>query len=147
MPVVLDQINLVVADMDASIGFYRELGLAIADDDIWRTNSGAHHVVMKMPDGFELALDSTALAAVYNEGWRDPATSEGGSQVISFRYDTTDDVDSAFARLIATGITACQAPYYTFWGSRYAIVTDPDGNQIGLMGPPDSAHRSPPPPI
>ena len=143
---VLDQINLVVGDMTRSIAFYRLVGLDIGDDAIWRTDTGAHHVVMRMPDGFELALDSEALAVVYNAGWR-PANTEGSRIVMSFRLRDAAQVDETYQRLTAAGHDSSQPPYYTFWGSRYAIVADPDGNHIGLMSPPDPAHRSKPPAI
>jgi hypothetical protein len=41
-----------------------------------------------------------------------------------------------------------KAPEDAFWGSRYAIVEDPDGNAIGLMSPADLARQTerPPPP-
>ena len=145
---ILDQINLVVGDMDRSIAFYRLIGLDIKDDAIWRTASGAHHVVMRMPDGFELALDSQKLAAVYNAGWRSPSGSNGdGSMVISFRLRDAAAVDETCQRATAAGHRTSQPPYYTFWGSRYAIVVDPDGNHVGLMSPPDPAHKSAPPSI
>ena len=143
---ILDQINLVVGDMDRSIAFYRLIGLDIKDDAVWRTASGAHHVVMRMPDGFELALDSEKLAAVYIAGWRSP--SGGGSRmVISFRLRDAAAVDETCQRATAAGHRTSQPPYYTFWGSRYAIVVDPDGNHVGLMSPPDPAHKSAPPSI
>lgn len=143
---ILDQINLVVGDMDRSIAFYRLIGLDIKDDAIWRTASGAHHVVMRMPDGFELALDSEKLATVYNAGWRSP--SGGGSRtVISFRLGDAAAVDETCQRATAAGHRTSQPPYYTFWGSRYAIVVDPDGNHVGFMSPPDPAHKSAPPNI
>ena len=143
---VLDQLNLVVADMERSIGFYRELGLDIPDDAVWRTDTGAHHVVMKMPDGFELALDSHALAETYNRGWR-AFSGEGNRTVMSFRYADATAVDATYERLVGLGHASSQPPYYTFWGSRYAIVADPDGNHVGLMSPPDPEHRSGPPKI
>ena len=143
---VLDQINLVVADMERSIDFYRAIGLLIPEDAIWRTDTGAHHVVMKMPDGFELALDSYALAETYNAGWR-AFDGTGNRTVMSFRYADADEVDAVYERVVALGHESAQPPYYTFWGSRYAIVADPDGNHVGLMSPPDRAHRGSPPSI
>ena len=143
---VLDQLNLVVRDMAEAIAFYRLIGLDIPDGEIWRTQSGAHHVVMRMPDGFELALDSQALAKVYNAGWREPG--EVTSQtVMSFRLANAALVDATYERITAAGHAGAQPPYYTFWGSRYAIVVDPDGNHVGLMSPADAAHRSAPPQI
>lgn len=143
---VLDQINLVVADMERSIDFYRAIGLLIPADAIWRTGTGAHHVVMKMPDGFELALDSHALAETYNTGWR-AFDGKGNRTVMSFRYADAAEVDAVYERVVGLGHESAQPPYYTFWGSRYAIVADPDGNHVGLMSPPDRAHRGPPPSI
>ena len=145
-PPVLDQLNLVVRDMDRAIAFYRALGMALPEDAIWRTDSGAHHVVMRMPDGFELALDSHALAETYNAGWQ-PATGSGSRAVVGFRLADAEAVDATYASLTALGHEGVQPPYYTFWGSRYAIVADPDGNHIGLMGPADPAHRTGPPAI
>lgn len=143
---VLDQLNLVVAHMERSIDFYRAIGLDISDDAVWRTGSGAHHVVMKMPDGFELALDSHALAETYNAGWR-AFDGVGNRTVMSFRYADASEVDAVYERIVALGHVSAQSPFYTFWGSRYAIVADPDGNHVGLMSPPDRAHRGPPPSI
>lgn len=153
---VLDQLNLVVRNMEKSIAFYRLIGLDIPDRAIWSTPSGVHHVVMRMPDGFELALDSYALARVYNAGWREPEVGKGprerltraaGGAVMSFRLQDAAAVDAAYERSTAAGHDGAQPPYYTFWGSRYAIVVDPDGNHVGLMGPPEKAHRGEPPRI
>ena len=32
-----------------------------------------------------------------------------------------------------------QEPYDAFWGARYAVVSDPDGNGVGIMSPVDDA--------
>ena len=143
---ILDQLNLVVRDMARSIEFYRAIGLTIPDHTVWRTESGPHHVEIKMPDGFELALDSEALAAVYNAGWRE-FRGEGDRSVMSFRLADAQQVDTVYERVVASGHGIAQPPYYTFWGSRFAIVVDPDGNHVGLMSPPDPAHRGEPPRI
>ena len=143
---ILDQLNLVVHDMEKSIAFYRLIGLDLPDSAIWRTQTGAHHVVMRMPDGFELALDSHALAEVYNAGWH-PTSATGSRTVMSFRLQDATAVDDTYQRMTDAGHDGAQPPYYTFWGSRYAIVVDPDGNHVGLMSPPDKAHRGEPPNI
>ena len=143
---VLDQINLVVRDMDASIAFYRALGLDVPDERVWRTASGAHHVEIRMPGGFELALDSVAMAGVYDSGWRPPG--EGGPRgVLTFRTESREEVDRRYAELTGLGYAAAQAPFDAFWGARYAIVEDPDGNHVGLMSRPDDDHRGPLPEI
>lgn len=143
---VLDQLNLIVDDMDRSVDFYRAIGLDIPDEAVWRTETGGHHVENEMPGGFELALDSKLLAGVYNAGWR-PFKGEGNRTIMSFRYRDAAEVDATYERVTALGYGSSQRPYYTFWGSRFAIVADPDGNHVGLMSPPDPAHRGQPPKI
>lgn len=143
---VLDQLNLVCADVDLSVTFYRHLGLVIPEEAIWRTGTGAHHVEIKMGNGVELGLDSEALANVYNGG-NPPPTAGRKQAVISFRMADADAVDTLYSTLEKLGYTTAQPPYFTFWGSRYAIVEDPDGNQVGLMSPPDPARRTRPPEI
>ena len=66
---------------------------------------------------------------------------------MTFRVAHADEVDAVYQRVVALGYTASQPPYYTFWGSRYAIVVDPDGNHVGLMSPPDPTQRGRPPEI
>ena len=143
---VLDQLNLIVDDMNRSVDFYRAIGLVIPDEAVWRTETGGHHAVVKMPDGFELALDSKPLAGVYNAGWR-AFKGEGNRTIMSFRYHDAAEVDATYEQVTAMGYGGSQVPYYTFWGSRFAIVVDPDGNHVGLMSPPDPAHRGRPPKI
>jgi hypothetical protein len=40
------------------------------------------------------------------------------------------------------GYEGQQPPYDAFTGARYAVVLDPDGNAVGLMGPIDPAKSS-----
>ena len=37
-----------------------------------------------------------------------------------------------------------QSPYDAFWGARYAVIEDPDGNAVGIMSPVDPDRRSQP---
>ena len=37
---VFDQLNLIVRDRNSTLAFYRRLGLAIPDEDVWRTDTG-----------------------------------------------------------------------------------------------------------
>ena len=143
---VLDQLNLVCDDMEATLSFYRLLGLDIPETSVWRTESGAHHVEVKMTNGFELAFDSSALASVYNSGLAQRPNS-GTKNVVSFRVHNRQMVDTICKKLEASGHPISQEPYDTFWGSRYAIIEDPDGNLVGLMSTPDPTLRSSPPRI
>ncbi|HEY6598915.1 MAG TPA: VOC family protein [Pseudomonadales bacterium] len=142
----LDLLDLVTADMDATIAFYRALGVTIPDSAIWRTPSGAHHVDLTMPGGLNIHFDSPALAKVYNKGWRKP-TGAGSRVVIGFKVPSRDAVDRKHLTLTELGHRSVQPPYDTFWGARYAILQDPDGNHVGIMSPPDPARRTGPPAV
>jgi catechol 2,3-dioxygenase-like lactoylglutathione lyase family enzyme len=140
----LNQLDLVVRDMEAAVAFYRALGVEIPEEAIWRTPTGAHHVDITMPGGLHLHFDSPALAKSYDQGWREPSGT-GNRNVLSFRVASREEVDRLHARLTDLGHRSSQPPYDAFWGSRYAIIEDPDGNRIGLMSTPDPARRRAPP--
>lgn len=140
----LNQLDLVVRDMDATIAFYRALGVDIPDMAIWRTPTGVHHVDITMPGGFIVHFDSAALARVYNSGWREPS-GKGTRSVLSFKFPSREDVDRIHDKLTGLGHRSSQPPFDAFWGARYAIVEDPDGNHIGLMSASDPDRRSAPP--
>ena len=55
--------------------------------------------------------------------------------VIGFVLPSAAAVDDLYIALIQAGHRERQAPHDAFWGGRYAIVLDPDDNQVGLMGP------------
>jgi uncharacterized glyoxalase superfamily protein PhnB len=136
---VLTGLNLVVADMARTVDFYRRLGIDIDDDHPW----GAHHVTAAMPNGFELEFDSIQLADSY-----DPVA--GGSvdalrNVIVFALPSRDGVDVMYTELTEAGFDGHQPPHDAFWGARYAVVEDPDGNFVGLMSPSDDAYKTAPP--
>jgi hypothetical protein len=64
---VPDQFNRVVTDMDATVAFYRKLGLTIPDTDRqWQH----HHRTAALPGGIDLDLDSIEFAGHWNHGWR-----------------------------------------------------------------------------
>ena len=140
----LNQLDLVVGDMEATIRFYRALGVAIPEQAIWRTKTGAHHVDISMPGGLIVHFDSAALARAYDRGWREP-TGTGTRNVLSFKVASREEVDRLHDELAGLGYRSSQPPYDAFWGSRYAIVEDPDGNHVGIMSAPDPARRSAPP--
>jgi catechol 2,3-dioxygenase-like lactoylglutathione lyase family enzyme len=131
-----DGVNLVVTDMDASVAFYRRLGITIPDQGPWDSD----HRTAEASDGASFEMDSTTFAPRWNSGW--PGTAGRGAAVFGFRVATREDVDRIHDDLVASGSTSQQAPYDAFWGARYAIVEDPDGNAVGLMSPMDEAFRS-----
>ena len=137
---VFNQFNLVVTDMEASLRFYRRLGLTIPEADAQWAN---HHRTATMPNGIDLDFDSVTFAQQWNRGWQ--ATGGGAMGVLGFGVPSRDAVDALYADVVGAGYTSQQPPYDAFWGARYAVVEDPDGNAIGLMSPVDPERRTQPP--
>ncbi|MEM9515552.1 MAG: VOC family protein [Actinomycetota bacterium] len=134
-----DQINLVVADMDATVEFYELLGLEIPDTiPAFRR----HHRSARVGDGLDLDFDSVQFARLWNAG---SAPARGGGVVIGFRVTSREEVDETHSRIVDAGHASLQQPYDAFWGARYAVVQDPDGNAVGIMSDRDEARRTTPP--
>lgn len=144
MKVDFGQINLVCRDVEASLAFYRALGVEIPESGIWRAPSGIHHVAVTLPSGMLLEFDSPALAKVYNRSWTG-FSGAGTRVVLGFDVPAREDVDRLYERLTGLGHPGSQPPFDAFWGSRYAVVEDPDGNPVGIMSPQDPGRRSAPP--
>ena len=139
---VLDQVNLVVRDMTESVAFYRRLGLAIPDrDPLWDD----HHRSAEVPGGVDFDLDSEGFAPLWDAGW--PGSKGRSGVVMGFRVASRAAVDRLYESVTGAGYAGQQEPYDAFWGARYAIVEDPDGNAVGLMSPVDPDRRSTPPAI
>jgi uncharacterized glyoxalase superfamily protein PhnB len=130
-----DQFNLVVTDMDASVAFYRKLGLTIPDTDPQWQN---HHRTASVPNGIDLDLDSSEFARYWNQGW------QRGMGVLGFKVDSRERVDEIYRDLAEAGYRGQQPPYDAFWGARYAVIEDPDGNAVGIMSPVNPDERSQP---
>jgi catechol 2,3-dioxygenase-like lactoylglutathione lyase family enzyme len=140
----LTQLNLVVLDVAASLDFYRRLGVAAPEDTAGPNGEDpGDHAELQLPGGMSLELDTAASARIWHAGHRcDPASVK---VVIGFSFPTRQAVDDRYAELTAAGFTGRQPPYDAFWGARYAVVADPDGNDVSLMSPVDKSLRSWPP--
>ncbi len=133
--VVLDQYNLVVSDVGAAVEFYRLLGVEFSErDPQW-----ADRHVSARAGGVDLDIDSEAFARQWDPGWR------GGAGVLGFKLESREAVDERHAALTQAGYRSQLAPHDAFWGARYAIVEDPDGNPVGIMSAVDPGRRSEPP--
>ncbi|OKI62331.1 VOC family protein [Micromonospora sp. CB01531] len=128
MKPVLDSLDIVVADISATIEFYRRLGLEFQVDP-----SYAEHAGCDLPNGLHLMLNEEKFTAMARPGW----TRGAGSPPVflAFRLDSPADVDARYADLTAAGYTGAREPWDACWGHRYATVLDPDGNGIDLYCP------------
>jgi catechol 2,3-dioxygenase-like lactoylglutathione lyase family enzyme len=125
----LGQVNLVSRDLDAMVAFYRRLGLRVDDDG---DTGDARHVEIAMGNGFSLELDNLTSASTWNAGVRGDGSP---TVVLGFRLSSRGAVDETYAALVAGGAVGRQEPHDAFWGGRYAVVADPDGHDVGLIGP------------
>lgn len=138
---MLNQLNLVVNDVAASVAFYRRLGLAV--EEAARPEWAPHHATAMMANGMRLELDSVQFAKQWDPGCKGRGGNTGC--VLFFGVSSRDEVDRRFEHLTGAGYGCQQAPQDAFWGARYAIVEDPDGNAVGLMSPIDPTQRRAPP--
>jgi catechol 2,3-dioxygenase-like lactoylglutathione lyase family enzyme len=156
----LSQLNMVVRDMDATLAFYRRLGFVI------EAESGASHVELPLPNGLVVEFDDAESVAMWHSGWPGITSrpgntsgpgntggpgdtggqlSTGGGIVLGVTLSAREAVDAIYAEVTAAGYAGRQPPYDAFWGSRYAVVEDPDGQQVGLMSPIDDSRKTWPP--
>lgn len=136
----LAQINIVAADYDATLDFYRRLGVTVSESP---RHADERHAEAQFGNGLSLEFDNVPLARVYNAAWR--SASAPGAVILGFSLASREAVDRLYADLVAAGYRGRQQPYDAFWGARYAIVADPAGNDVGLMSPIDPERRSWPP--
>jgi catechol 2,3-dioxygenase-like lactoylglutathione lyase family enzyme len=137
---MLNQITLVTRDNAATLEFYRMLGLAIpADAD----PTSVHILIPTTAPTATLELDAAESANIWHAGWR--AGNDGSAVILGAKLPSDAAVDERYATLTAAGYTGRQPPFDAFWGARYAIVADPDGNDVGLMGPLDPERSTWPP--
>jgi catechol 2,3-dioxygenase-like lactoylglutathione lyase family enzyme len=140
-PLALGQINIVVRDVRKAVPFYRLLGLSIEENPL--AGWPPHHASGVTSNGVRVELDSIAFAKQWNPGL-DEATL-GSAAIPFFHVAAREEIDRVHARVAAAGFKSQKAPEDAFWGARYAIVEDPDGNAVGIMSPIDDSMRRPPP--
>ena len=102
----LNQINIVVRDMRASIDFYRRLGVDMEEPT---GESEPFHVNGESVDGVQIDLDTPDFAQVWNAGWAG-RSDLAGRVVVGFEVATRADVDRLYQELTAAGHAGLQAP-------------------------------------
>ncbi len=122
----LDVVGIVVDDMARSLAFYRRLGF-----DLPPQADGEAHVEATLPGGLRVAWDTVETIRSFDPGWERPT---GGHRIgLAFACDDPADVDATYAALLDAGHDGHLAPWDAFWGMRYAVVHDPDGNAVDLF--------------
>jgi len=120
---VLNAIGIAVSDMQASIRFYRLLGLDVPDDP------GDGHVDIPLPEGGRLMLDSEDVIRSFLPDW---ARTNGNQVSLAFECESPATVDELYERAAEAGYEGEKPPWDAFWGQRYALLGDPDGVRVNL---------------
>ena len=120
-----DLLGIVVRDMATALKFYRLLGL-----DIPATLDNEPHVEFVLPGGFRIAWDSLEMIKGIDPSWVEPM---GQGMTLAFKCENAAEVDTLYNRVIESGYRSHKEPWDAFWGQRYAIVVDPDGNSVDLF--------------
>lgn len=123
----IDAIGIVVSDMAKSLAFYRKLGLSAP-----ASADGEGHVEVGLPGGLRLLFDTEDVVRSFHPHW---TPSRGGRVGLAFALPDPAAVDALHAELVAAGYDSELAPFDGFWGQRYAVVLDPDGNGVDLFAP------------
>lgn len=123
MELQLSMVVLEVRDLDASVAFYRALGLDLPEPD-----AGRPVVSYRMPSGVSLLL-TTRFASAYDQTWSRPTG--GYQQLLEFYIGDDAEVEQKWLELTHAGYHGRLRPTQTS-GPFAAMVDDPDGNVILL---------------
>lgn len=118
-------VELVVEDMARSLAFYRRLGLDLPADADQQP-----HVGVTLPGGLSVMWDTIETIRSFDPEWEPP--NGGHRMALAFQLASPAAVDRAYEELVSEGYEGHKAPWDAFWGQRYAIVHDPDGNCVDL---------------
>ncbi len=136
---LLDAIGFVVDDLDATLRFYRALGLTVPES----SDEGGGHVEATLPSGMRIMWDTRDVVTSFDPGWTPP--SGGHRAALAFRCVEPNEVDAVYAAMTAEGFAGHVAPWDAPWGQRYATLRDPDGNAVDLYATLSTAAQDSPP--
>ncbi|WP_420310245.1 VOC family protein [Streptomyces sp. YS-B37] len=123
-----DAIGLVVSDMAASVTFYRRLGFGFPEDA-----ENQPHTEAQLPGELRLLLDTEDTIRSFHPGWQAPGG--GNRAALALLCDDPAEVDRVYEELVGAGHHGELKPWDAFWGQRYAVLHDPDGNGVDLFAP------------
>ena len=118
-------VNLYTSDIEAGLHFYRDL-LGFAETFRTPAEGIPEHVELRL-GGFTVGL-GTVEAAKRVHGVE---AAPGSPAMVIVVW--TDDVDKAYAELVAAEVPVVQPPHDTGNNNRNALLRDPDGNLLEIV--------------
>jgi lactoylglutathione lyase len=118
-------VNLYTRDIEAGLHFYRDL-LGFAETFRTPTEGTPEHVELGL-NGFTVGLGTVEAARRVHGVEAEP----GRPAMVLVVW--TDDVDKAYAEMLAAGVPVVQPPHNTGNSNRNALLRDPDGNLVELV--------------
>jgi lactoylglutathione lyase len=118
-------VNLYTRDIEAALGFYRDL---LGFEETFRTPTAGtpEHVELRL-NGFTVGLGTVEAARRVHGVEAAP----GSPAMVLVVW--TDDVDQAYRQLAAAGVPTVQPPHDTGNNNRNALLRDPDGNLVEIV--------------
>jgi lactoylglutathione lyase len=118
-------VNLYTDDIEAGLHFYGDL---LGFEETFRTpvDGTPEHVEFRL-NGFTIGLGTVAAAKRVHGVDAAP----GSPSMVLVVW--TDDVDKAYAELVAAGVRVVQSPHDTGNNIRNALLRDPDGNLVEIV--------------
>lgn len=130
MTIALQYTHVTVNDVDEALAFYRDaLGLVVKNDVAsgdyrWVTLSGDTQpdvgIVLSVPHAGRSQADGDAMQELLTKG------------VLPMLVFSTDDLDTTFEILRASGAEVLQEPIDQPWGPRDCAFRDPSGNMVRI---------------
>ena len=118
-------VNLYTRDIEAGLHFYRDL-LGFAETFRVPAEGPLEHVELQL-NGFKVGLGTVEAARRVHGVQAVP----GSPAMVLVVW--TDDVDRAYAELVAAGVPVLQPPHHTGNNNRNALLRDPDGNLVEIV--------------
>jgi lactoylglutathione lyase len=118
-------VNLYTRNIEAGVHFYRDL-LGFAETFRTPAEGIPSHVELQL-NGFTVGLGTVEAAKMVHGVDAAP----GSPAMVLVVW--ADDVDSAYAELVAAGVPVLQPPHNTGNNNRNALLRDPDGNLVELV--------------
>jgi catechol 2,3-dioxygenase-like lactoylglutathione lyase family enzyme len=121
-------ITILTHDVPTLSHFYRDvLGFRVEDD------LGSYVELESEGVRFAICARSIMEKVTDHPSYKEPRA--GQSFELAFPLDTPEEVDTAYAEVVASGATPICAPATMSWGHRTAFFADPDGNIHELFSP------------